>query len=318
MSFQASQSANQVSQDEVETVDEPSMEEILASIKQIISEDSDGAETLNDREQYTHPDNPSNSNTVDAPASAAAASVADPAASAEDNALEVGLKAAMDEEMLAMQMSEAVAEQIEAITPPIVEVEAVQPPEAPADLPPAETVEPAESEEIAATAAPAEAAETAIATGPAETGGLKPAPMPASMEPGLSVAEKAARLRAENAESLDGLTADERLEKYRVRGKLAMERLAQRQPAPFVKAAEPVQPSVADAVAAGPILPTTQAVAEEMAATMMSEKSAEIETILAGLMRPVIQQWLADNLPSLVEKLVREEIERVSRGKQAS
>ena len=34
------------------------------------------------------------------------------------------------------------------------------------------------------------------------------------------------------------------------------------------------------------------------------------------MLRPMLQQWLDDNLPTLVEKLVREEIERVARGER--
>jgi len=32
------------------------------------------------------------------------------------------------------------------------------------------------------------------------------------------------------------------------------------------------------------------------------------------MLRPMLQEWLDNNLPLLVEKLVREEIERVARG----
>jgi len=34
----------------------------------------------------------------------------------------------------------------------------------------------------------------------------------------------------------------------------------------------------------------------------------------AEMLRPMLQEWLEDNLPTLVERLVREEIERVARG----
>jgi hypothetical protein len=36
------------------------------------------------------------------------------------------------------------------------------------------------------------------------------------------------------------------------------------------------------------------------------------------MLRPMLTQWLDDNLPTLVERLVREEIERVSRGNRAA
>jgi cell pole-organizing protein PopZ len=32
------------------------------------------------------------------------------------------------------------------------------------------------------------------------------------------------------------------------------------------------------------------------------------------MLRPMLSDWLDDNLPKLVERLVREEIERVARG----
>lgn len=38
------------------------------------------------------------------------------------------------------------------------------------------------------------------------------------------------------------------------------------------------------------------------------------DDIAADLLRPMLQEWLDDNLPTLVERLVREEIERVARG----
>lgn len=38
------------------------------------------------------------------------------------------------------------------------------------------------------------------------------------------------------------------------------------------------------------------------------------DEIAAEMLRPMLQEWLDDNLPTLVERLVREEIERVARG----
>lgn len=38
------------------------------------------------------------------------------------------------------------------------------------------------------------------------------------------------------------------------------------------------------------------------------------DEIAEEMLRPMLQEWLDDNLPTLVEKLVREEIERVARG----
>ncbi len=48
-----------------ETAQEPSMEEILTSIKQIIADDEGGEGRTASREDFSHPDNPSNSNRLD-------------------------------------------------------------------------------------------------------------------------------------------------------------------------------------------------------------------------------------------------------------
>jgi uncharacterized protein len=40
-----------------------------------------------------------------------------------------------------------------------------------------------------------------------------------------------------------------------------------------------------------------------------------LEEVVSELLRPMLKAWLDDNLPDLVERLVRAEIERVSRGK---
>ncbi|MDD9909980.1 MAG: DUF2497 domain-containing protein [Ahrensia sp.] len=57
---------------------------------------------------------------------------------------------------------------------------------------------------------------------------------------------------------------------------------------------------------------------EKLAAELLQDRSPEIDAMLSDMMRPIIRKWLGDNLPTLVERLVREEIERVSRGKRAS
>ena len=39
-----------------------------------------------------------------------------------------------------------------------------------------------------------------------------------------------------------------------------------------------------------------------------------IENLTREMLRPMLKNWLDDNLPSLVERLVRAEIQRVARG----
>ena len=48
---------------------------------------------------------------------------------------------------------------------------------------------------------------------------------------------------------------------------------------------------------------------------MLNGDSRTIEELVREMLRPMLKSWLDDNLPSLVERLVRTEIERVSRGR---
>ena len=46
-------------------------------------------------------------------------------------------------------------------------------------------------------------------------------------------------------------------------------------------------------------------------------RSAELaDSMVRDMLRPMVKAWLDDNLPTLVERLVREEIQRVARGRK--
>lgn len=53
-----------------------------------------------------------------------------------------------------------------------------------------------------------------------------------------------------------------------------------------------------------------------LANTILSRDARTLEDLVGDMLRPMLKEWLDDNLPILVEKLVREEIERVSRGRR--
>ncbi len=53
-----------------------------------------------------------------------------------------------------------------------------------------------------------------------------------------------------------------------------------------------------------------------LADTILSRDPKTLEDLVKEMLRPMLKDWLDDNLPVLVEKLVREEIERVSRGRR--
>jgi cell pole-organizing protein PopZ len=51
-------------------------------------------------------------------------------------------------------------------------------------------------------------------------------------------------------------------------------------------------------------------------AQTLIQNSRTLEDVVAESLQPMLKSWLDDNLPSLVERMVKEEIERVSRGRR--
>lgn len=62
---------------------------------------------------------------------------------------------------------------------------------------------------------------------------------------------------------------------------------------------------------------TTAAVAsafDALGSTLLSQNPRTLDDLVKDMLRPMLQSWLDQNLPGLVERLVRAEIERVSKG----
>jgi len=51
-----------------------------------------------------------------------------------------------------------------------------------------------------------------------------------------------------------------------------------------------------------------------LAQTVLVQNARTLEDLVREMLRPMLKVWLDDNLPGMVERLVRAEIERVSRG----
>lgn len=51
-----------------------------------------------------------------------------------------------------------------------------------------------------------------------------------------------------------------------------------------------------------------------LASTVLGNNARTLEDLVKEMLRPMLKGWLDDNLPGLVERIVRAEIERVSRG----
>jgi cell pole-organizing protein PopZ len=52
-----------------------------------------------------------------------------------------------------------------------------------------------------------------------------------------------------------------------------------------------------------------------LAQTVLVQNSRTLDDLVREMLRPMLKAWLDDNLPNMVERLVRAEIERVSRGR---
>ncbi|MCR6501799.1 DUF2497 domain-containing protein [Shinella sp. CPCC 101442] len=88
----------------------------------------------------------------------------------------------------------------------------------------------------------------------------------------------------------------------------------------------PVQSTVAETIEDSPVgreiaSLVSPAVSERVAQSFGALAEAvdagprrSFDEIAEDMLRPMLQEWLDDNLPTLVERLVREEIERVARG----
>jgi uncharacterized protein len=95
--------------------------------------------------------------------------------------------------------------------------------------------------------------------------------------------------------------------------------VAREKPAPD---AEPVAPEIKSASAPVDeepfVSPVTDAAVaasfNALSATVAMQSSEMIEGLMREMLRPMLKAWLDDNLPSLVERLVRAEIQRVARG----
>jgi cell pole-organizing protein PopZ len=94
------------------------------------------------------------------------------------------------------------------------------------------------------------------------------------------------------------------------------------QPEPPPRSAEPPprqyapQPSMPDR---GILSSTTSAAVDSafnaLAQTVLVQNARTLEDLVREMLRPLLKGWLDDNLPGMVERIVKAEIERVSRGR---
>jgi cell pole-organizing protein PopZ len=83
-------------------------------------------------------------------------------------------------------------------------------------------------------------------------------------------------------------------------------------PTPTTPAAaiEPDRPLISQATVAA-----VDSAFNSLAHTLIGQNACTLEDLVKEMLRPLLKSWLDDNLPGVVDRIVRAEIERVSRGR---
>ncbi len=82
------------------------------------------------------------------------------------------------------------------------------------------------------------------------------------------------------------------------------------EPPPFESAAAP-----APQILSRSTVSAVESAFNSLANTVLSNNARTLEDLVKEMLRPMLKSWLDDNLPGLVERIVKAEIERVSRGR---
>ena len=154
----------------------------------------------------------------------------------------------------------------------------------------------------------------------AREGGAAPretAPRPMTAPPRIAPAAAAASAPPETDEEIDAMLAHlrgtSRQPEAAIRESAPTEATAAPEPAPALETRRPALDERGLLSAA-----TTAAVDaafDTLARTAQARGGRTLEEVVSELLRPMLKSWLDENLPEMVERLVRAEIERVSRGR---
>jgi hypothetical protein len=86
------------------------------------------------------------------------------------------------------------------------------------------------------------------------------------------------------------------------------------QPPPPMPAARAPEPSFEDRLVSAATDASVSQAFNMLAHTVLSNNARTLEDLVKEMLRPMLKAWLDDNLPTIVERMVRAEIERVARG----
>jgi cell pole-organizing protein PopZ len=86
-------------------------------------------------------------------------------------------------------------------------------------------------------------------------------------------------------------------------------------PEPVLKAVAKPTPPAADSLLSRETSASVSGAFSLLTETVKPAQPQTVEDLMKEMLRPMLKTWLDDNLPSLVERLVRTEIERVTRSR---
>jgi cell pole-organizing protein PopZ len=130
---------------------------------------------------------------------------------------------------------------------------------------------------------------------------VAPAPPPAPPPPAPKAAEPAFH-RVEPDDDLEFAES-------------AASRAIHRAPTYASSAANPPPTGPHQAILSQSTVSAVESAFNTLANTVLSNNARTLEDLVKEMLRPMLKSWLDDNLPGLVERIVKAEIERVSRGR---
>ena len=89
--------------------------------------------------------------------------------------------------------------------------------------------------------------------------------------------------------------------------------IAVRESPPVIAA--PVEHAAADVLISNETSASVSGAFDLLSASLKPSQPQTVDDLMKEMLRPMLKSWLNDNLPSLVERLVRDEIERVTRSR---
>jgi len=84
---------------------------------------------------------------------------------------------------------------------------------------------------------------------------------------------------------------------------------------PIIEEPRRPPPALDSALISNSTMAAVNSAFNSLANTVIGQNARTLEDLVKEMLRPMLKSWLDDNLPGLVDRIVRAEIERVSRGR---